>query len=76
MADIQPEANPRPCVLIVDDQPEINQVLVETLHHDYLVESAFDGEQARGMIEKKDYDVIILDIVMPFMDGAQLYRWM
>jgi DNA-binding response OmpR family regulator len=59
-------------ILVVDD--EINQGLLyeqELTEEGYLVDVANSGEKAIQMIKEKKYDVVILDIGMPNMDGLE-----
>ena len=57
-------------ILIVDDDPDIRQVLRLLLQGLYSVTEAADGAEAVRLIqEQKDTDLIILDVMMPGMDG-------
>ena len=57
-------------ILIVDDDPDIRQVLRLLLQGLYNVSEAADGAEAVRLIqEQKDTDLIILDVMMPGMDG-------
>lgn len=57
-------------ILIVDDDPDIRQVLRLLLQGLYSVSEAADGAEAVRLIqEQKDTDLIILDVMMPGMDG-------
>jgi len=57
-------------ILIVDDDPDIRQVLTLLLSSDYEVASAENGFAAVEYIEKNiDTDLVILDVMMPGMDG-------
>ena len=57
-------------ILIVDDDPDIRKVLRLLLQALYQVSEAADGAEAVRMIqEEKDTDLIILDVMMPGMDG-------
>ena len=57
-------------ILIVDDDPDIRKVLRLLLQGQYDVSEAADGPEALRLIqEQKDTDLIILDVMMPGMDG-------
>ena len=57
-------------ILIVDDEVNIRKVVREYAEFEgYEVEEAEDGMQAIEIIKKKDFDLIILDIMMPRLDG-------
>jgi CheY-like chemotaxis protein len=62
-------------ILLVDDQKEIRDLLSTFfLLNGYEVESAEDGEAAMGLIEQKQYDLVVADFLMPKMDGLRLIR--
>lgn len=57
-------------VLVVDDEKLIRDVIKEYLVlEEMTVDEAEDGEQAIDLVKKNDYDIIIMDIMMPKMDG-------
>lgn len=59
-----------PLVLVVDDDKEIVRAISITLEHEgYRVLSAYDGEQALRLASDNDVNLIILDIMMPKLDG-------
>lgn len=58
-------------ILIVDDEMEMRQLLRLYLMQNYETSEAEDGYQALEKIRKDDYDLMILDIMMPHMDGWQ-----
>ncbi len=61
-----------PRVLIVDDNPKNIQVLGTILkNNDYLVNVAMDGLQALTVADKTDPDIILLDVMMPNLDGFE-----
>ena len=63
----------RPKVLVVDDNTEALQLavtLLQSMNCD--VEWAYDGEQSVGKLTSKKYDLVILDWLMPEMDGREL----
>src|SRR5699024_7665274 len=60
-------------VLVVDDEERIRRLIRMYLESDeFIVEEAENGEVALDMALKKDYDVILLDIMMPVMDGLEM----
>jgi diguanylate cyclase (GGDEF)-like protein len=62
----------KPCVLVVDDQATNIQVLYQILNKDYQILKANGGAQALALIESKQPDLILLDLIMPDMDGYQV----
>lgn len=61
-------------VLIVDDEPKIREVVKEyCLNEGYLVEEASNGEEAITIVRNKVIDAIVLDIMMPVLDGFSTY---
>ncbi len=62
-------------ILIVDDEPSITEFVSYALTKEgYLVDVAADGETALAMIEEQQYDLFILDIMLPGIDGYDLCR--
>ena len=64
-----------PCVLVVDDEPDARES-VKSIFGDlgYQVASADNGSQAVAHVESKHYDVVLMDIGMPGMDGFEACR--
>ncbi len=61
-------------ILVADDDPGIGRTLAEMLETDGCrVEVANDGEQALAMLAAKPFDLVLSDVVMPKMDGYELY---
>ena len=59
-----------PKLLVVDDEQKIREVIKEYAEFDgYVVDEAEDGMQAAGLCRLNDYDLIIMDIMMPKLDG-------
>ena len=57
-------------ILICDDQPEIvNALKVYLSHADYRLYEAFTGTQALEIVRQQDIQLILMDIMMPEMDG-------
>jgi sigma-B regulation protein RsbU (phosphoserine phosphatase) len=61
-------------ILIVDDTKMNIDILVEALRDDYKLSVALDGAAALRSIEKKPPDLVLLDIVMPGLDGYEVCR--
>ncbi|MFH1169775.1 MAG: response regulator transcription factor [Chloroflexota bacterium] len=62
-------------ILVVDDDPSILRLLCTNLKaRDYKVSTAIDGEMALEAVEKDFVDLIILDVMMPKMDGVEVCR--
>ena len=60
----------KPCILIVDDDKEIVEAIAKLLELEgYSVEKAYDGFQAVEKLREKEIHLIILDIMMPRLDG-------
>ncbi|WP_372774970.1 response regulator [Mangrovibacterium sp.] len=58
-------------ILVVDDNP-INQKFVQySLRNAHIVDTANDGEEAVMKASANTYDLIIMDLSMPIMDGAE-----
>lgn len=65
----------KPKILIVDDEPLIRDALAYKLKKDgYDIDTAEDGEKAIDMIDAEDYQIIISDIMMPFVSGFELVK--
>ena len=62
----------RPRLLIVDDQPANVQALHQVFAHDHQVFMATRGEQALTICADKLPDLVLLDVVMPGMDGYEV----
>jgi two-component system alkaline phosphatase synthesis response regulator PhoP len=63
------------CILIVEDQPSVRACLEQILTMSgYLVLGANDGHEALVVLRSQNVDLILADIVMPNMDGYQLYE--
>ena len=61
-------------ILVVDDNPQIRDLLVGLLSVEYLVVTAENGLQALEELERQIPDLIISDVMMPHIDGQELCR--
>lgn len=63
-------------VLVVEDEPAISQVCLRTLSGEgFEVDIAENGAKAQEKLKVKDYDICLIDIMTPVMDGKRLFRW-
>ena len=58
-------------VLIVDDNPINQKFLYYSLKKYYEIETANNGLEAIRILEDRDFDVVLMDLSMPVMDGAE-----
>jgi len=64
-------------VLVVEDEPAISDVCHRVLTGaGFEVDIATNGQVAQKMIEKKQYDLCLIDIRTPAMNGKELYQWL
>jgi len=62
-------------ILVVEDEPVAASVLAKGLReHAYAVDVAASGEEALGQVGANDYDLVILDVLLPGMNGFDLCR--
>lgn len=65
----------RPRILVVDDDTSIRVLLVQCLEEaEFEVVSAVDGEHALTKAEEDQFDLVLLDMKMPGMDGLQVLK--
>jgi two-component system, OmpR family, response regulator ResD len=62
-------------VLVVDDEPMVREVLARYLQKEgFAVEEAADGEQALSRFEAGAPDLVLLDLMLPRVDGLEVFR--
>ncbi|MDQ1330307.1 MAG: hypothetical protein QG578_570 [Thermodesulfobacteriota bacterium] len=62
-------------VLLVDDEKEFIEALAERLAvRDFYVKTAFNGDEALSKIKEDDFDVVVLDVLMPGKNGIETLR--
>ena len=63
-------------VLIVDDEPVVREVVARYLERDgHTIVQAQDGEAARSLLERERPALVVLDVMLPKVDGFALMRW-
>jgi DNA-binding response OmpR family regulator len=63
-------------VLVVDDEPIVREVVVRYLEREgYRTLEAADGDRARELVERDEPNLVVLDLMLPGMDGLALCRW-
>jgi DNA-binding response OmpR family regulator len=68
-------ATASPRILVVDDEQPVQQLLDRTLRSEgYDVVPALDGEQALDEISKQPFDLVMLDVMLPKLDGFEVCR--
>ena len=64
-----------PRIIVVDDEPDICQMIQRYAEHDgYETVGVSDGTEAVAICQKEDFDIIIMDVMMPDMDGFAACR--
>ena len=62
-------------LLLAEDEKELSNALVAILTHDkYLVDAVYNGQDALDFLEYTEYDGVILDIMMPRVDGLTVLK--
>ena len=63
-----------PLVIVVEDNPDMNRFVCEALAGSYRVEAALDGRDGLAKIEAMRPDLVVCDVMMPGLSGAELVR--
>ena len=62
-------------LLYAEDERQMSEAVVDILtFHKYIVDAVYDGEEALDFIRAEQYDGIILDVMMPKIDGVEVTR--
>lgn len=57
-------------ILVAEDEKPLSKAMTLKLTHEgYAVDAAFDGKEALNFLEKGTYDLVLLDLMMPEVDG-------
>jgi DNA-binding response OmpR family regulator len=62
-------------ILVVEDEPDICELCRRVLTTEgFEIDIAVDGKLAQDMLEEKDYELCLIDVRTPVMNGEQLYQ--
>jgi CheY-like chemotaxis protein len=62
-------------VLVVDDEPVVRAVVRDVLHEEgYAVVEAPDGRTVLEILDRERPDLVLMDVMMPGIDGREVYR--
>jgi len=62
-------------ILLVEDETDLNNIVTKYLKKNgYSVDSVFDGEEALDYLEYGEYDLVILDVMMPKLNGFEVVK--
>ena len=62
-------------ILLAEDEPSLSRAIIALLEkHNYSADAVYDGQEALDYLEAENYDAVILDIMMPKLDGLSVLR--
>ena len=63
-------------ILLVEDQKDMRELLEKRLKKEYSVDACSDGAEALDYLSVYTYDIVLLDIMLPYKNGIEVLRWM
>ena len=64
------------CILVVEDEPAICEICLKVLNDEsFEIDIATNGKMAEDKLQERDYDLILIDIRTPVMNGTELYQY-
>lgn len=64
--------NPKRILIVEDERPLSHALELKLQHEGFEVTVATNGQECVDLIEKKEFDVVLLDLMMPIMNGFQV----
>ncbi len=62
-------------IIVIEDDPDINKLIVYNLKKEgFIVEQAFDGDEAIERLRSAYFDIVILDIMLPGINGFDICK--
>jgi two-component system, OmpR family, response regulator ArlR len=62
-------------ILIIEDEKQMAQLLeMELVHEGYIVDTAYDGIAGLDILGNADYDLVLLDVMLPGLNGIEVCR--
>lgn len=65
---------PTPRILVVDDNPLIIDLISRLFDQRFTIDAAGCASEAMAKIERNEYDLVLIDLILPEMNGLELYR--
>lgn len=62
-------------ILVIEDEKKVASFIKKGLEEEhYAVDTAYDGEEGLNMVEVNEYDLVVLDLMIPKIDGLEVLR--
>ena len=65
----------KPFVFVVEDDPKLSEIITITLQDDFKLETSMDGDEALERIRETVPDIVVLDLNLPGVSGADLLTY-
>ncbi len=70
------DQQPKSVLIVEDEKPLARALELKVKHYGFLAKTAFNGKEALDILAKEKFDLILLDLIMPVMDGFELLEKM